>query len=65
MVEVYRDYRIKVQDGGLYFRVYVTPMVPWHPILHCNHFEFRGTREEAVAEARARVDKLLDYGLRN
>jgi hypothetical protein len=65
MEEVYRGYRIAIEDRGLYFRVYVSPISPWHPILHCNHFEFKGTREEAVAEARAQVDRLLDYGLRN
>ena len=63
-MEAYRGYSISVDDHGLYFRVHVSPTSPWHPILHCNHFDCKGTREEAVAEARTQVDKLLDNGLR-
>ena len=63
-MEAYRGYSISVKDHGLYFRVYVSPNSSWDPILHCDHFDCRGTREEALAEARTEVDKLLDYGLK-
>ena len=63
-MEAYRGYSISVEDHGLYFRVCVSPDSPWDPILHCHHFDCRGTREEALAEARTEVDKLLDYGLK-
>jgi hypothetical protein len=64
MEEVYRDYRITVDDRSLYFRVHISPISPWNPILHCSHFDCKGTREDALAEARAQIDRLLDYGLR-
>ena len=64
MEEVYRGYRIAIEDRGLYIRVYVSPNACWDPILRCNHFDHNGSREQAVTEARSQIDKLLDYGLR-
>jgi hypothetical protein len=64
MEEHYRGYLITVEDRGLNLRVYVSPIYPWHPILHCSHFEFKGSADEGLAEARRQVDRLLDCGWR-
>lgn len=64
MEEAYRGYSIRIEDRGLHFRVYVSPLYPWLPILHVNHFDCKGTREEALAEARNEVDRLVDWDKR-
>lgn len=61
MEEAYRGYSIKVEDRGLGFRVYVSPLHPWFPLLHCSHFECKGPREVALAAARSEVDRLVDW----
>jgi hypothetical protein len=64
MEDVYRGYRITVEDRVLFHRVYVSPLQPWSPILHCSHFDWKGSFDEALAEGRHKVDQLLDWGVR-
>ena len=61
MEEHYRGYYIAIEYRGLNWRVNVSPAYPWFPILHCNHFDSKGSMEEAVAEARRKIDRVLGY----
>jgi hypothetical protein len=58
-MEVYRGYRIALREQNFGFRVHVSPVYPCLPILPRSHFDWQGTREEALAEARRQVDELL------
>jgi len=64
MEENYRGYHIKVEDRGLHLRVYISPIYPWFPILHCSHFDVSTSPEGAMAEAHREIDRLLDWGWR-
>jgi hypothetical protein len=56
----HRGYKIEVKANGHAWVVNVAPKTPELPILRWNSFRAPlGSQEEAVAEARRRVDRLL------
>jgi hypothetical protein len=61
MEDIYRGYRIQVEGRARFVRVYVIPRTLSSPILPRSYFDFwSGKEEEARAEARRRVDTLLE-----
>jgi hypothetical protein len=58
--EIYRGYRITVEDRGPDLRVYVNPTAASFPIFHCDHFDTRGSLDQALDSTHREIDRLLD-----
>jgi hypothetical protein len=56
---LHRGYRICVQRQWVNWRVYVSPVYPWLPILSRGDFLWEGSEDDAILEATRRIDALL------
>ena len=59
MEELYRGYRITADQSYGVWRLWVNPIHPHLPILQHPQFVCDGPIDEALRDARARVDALL------
>jgi hypothetical protein len=59
LCEVYRGYSIALEERQDGIRVHVNPMYFTLPILSHGYFDWKGDRQNVLAEARRRVDELL------
>ena len=58
--ELYRNYDIEVSNGGRSWKLDARPLTPDMPILGRGTVQHHGSPADAFAEAKRRIDRLLE-----